>query len=59
MSKLIKSLTEEIERTGQILMEDREIETNRLLAFKKGLECILDANRRIQEENSREQSEGV
>jgi len=57
MSKLIKSLTEEIERTCQILLEDRDVETNRLLSFKRGLECILDATRRIQEENSREQLE--
>jgi len=59
MSKLIKSLAEEIERTCRILLEDREIETNRLLAFKKGLECVLCSCRRIQEENSREQLEKV
>lgn len=57
MSKLIGSLTEEIERICEILLEDRELNTNRLLAFKKGLECILERCKSIQEENDRNQGE--
>jgi len=57
MSLLIRSLTEDIDRTCEILLEDPDLLLNRFLAFKKGLESILELSKAIREENEKNQAE--